>query len=150
MPTKRSILQCRSRPPLPSMRPANGPVAGIPAPSARFRRGSRGPGVAPPETRKMGVVERAPNLNPGMGLLPPNPPGVPEPVGSDSAPASPPVGDDERRERGARGRGERGRRGGGGGAAGGGGGERGQPQAGGRAGGGGEGGGGGPGRAGGR
>ena len=102
----------------PSMRSANLPAAGIPARSARFRRGSRGPRVAPPEIPKIGVVEMDPNFKPRIELLPPKPPVVPEPLGSDSAPAGPPIGDDERRERGGRGRGGRGRRGGSGGAAG--------------------------------
>src|SRR5881409_201356 len=39
----------------PSMRPT-APPAGIPSRSARFRRGSRGPRVAPPEIPKIGVV----------------------------------------------------------------------------------------------
>src|SRR5207247_10175508 len=102
----------------PSMRSANLPAAGIPARSARFRRGSRGPRVAPPEIPKIGVVEMDPNVKPRIELLPAKPPVVPETVGSDSAPAGPPIGDDERRERRGRGRGGRGRRGGGGGAAG--------------------------------
>ncbi len=113
----------------PSMRPASPPAAGIPSRSARFRRGSRGPRVAPPETSKIGVVEMDPNFKPRIELLPPKlPPAVPEPFGSDSAPAGAPPGDDERRERGSRGggggRGGRGRRGGSGGAAAAGGGGR--------------------------
>src|SRR5207249_6455851 len=112
----------------PSMRPANPPAAGIPSRSARFRRGSRGPRVAPPEIPKIGVVEMDPNFKPRIELLPPKvPPAPPEPLGSDSAPAAVPLGDDERRERGGRGsggggggggRGGRGRRGGSGGGAG--------------------------------
>src|SRR3989475_3165220 len=98
----------------PSMRPVNAPVAGIPSRSARFRRGSRGPRVAPPEIPKIGVVEMDPNFKPRIELLPPKP----EPVVGDSAPTGAPAGDDERRERGGRGRGGRGRRGGSGGAGG--------------------------------
>ncbi|HXL33413.1 MAG TPA: NYN domain-containing protein, partial [Gemmatimonadales bacterium] len=48
----------------PSMRPANPPAVGIPSRSARFRRGSRGPRVAPPEIPKIGVVEMDPNFKP--------------------------------------------------------------------------------------
>src|SRR5207248_2945148 len=62
----------------PSMRPASPPAAGIPSRSARFRRGSRGPRVAPPETSKIGVVEMDPNFKPRIELLPPKlPPAVP-------------------------------------------------------------------------
>src|SRR2546428_5633732 len=88
----------------PSMRPANPPAAGIPSRTARFRRGSRGPRVAPPGIPKTGVVERDPNFKPRIGARPPKvPPAPPEPLGSDSAPAAVPLGDDERRERGGRG-----------------------------------------------
>src|SRR5438094_9740020 len=88
----------------PSMRPAQASVAGIPSRSARFRRGSRGPRVAPPEIPKIGVVEMDPNFKPRIELVPPKPPpAVPEPFGSDSAPAGAPPGDDERRERSSRG-----------------------------------------------
>src|SRR5881409_3582479 len=97
----------------PSMRPANLPAAGIPARSARFRRGSRGPRVAPPEIPKIGVVEMDPNFKPRIELLPPKPPmATPEPFGTTTVP---PTGGDEVQERGGRGRGGRGRRGGGGG-----------------------------------
>src|SRR6059058_3006081 len=90
----------------PSMRPANPPAAGIPSRSARFRRGSRGPRVAPPEIPKIGVVEMDPNFKPRIELLPPKAaPAPPEPLGSDSASPRAPTGGDERRERGARGRG---------------------------------------------
>src|SRR5438876_688848 len=74
----------------PRMRPANAPVAGIPSRSARFRRGSRGPRVAPPEIPKIGVVEMDPNFKPRIELVPPKlppAPAVPEPFGGDSAPA---------------------------------------------------------------
>src|SRR2546430_1337939 len=112
----------------PSMRSANVPAAGIPARSARFRRGSRGPRVSPPEIPKICVVEMDPNFKPRIELLPPKPPpapaAVPEPFGSESAPTGAPAGDDERRERGGRGRGGRGGRGGSGGWGRGGGGRR--------------------------
>src|SRR5882762_125132 len=101
----------------PSMRPANVP-AGIPSRSARFRRGSCGPRVAPPEIPKIGVVEMDPNFKPRIELVPPKQPpaaAVPEPLGGERAPTGAPAGDDERPERGTRGRGGRGRRGGGGG-----------------------------------
>src|SRR5437773_6037925 len=102
----------------PSMRPANVPAAGIPARSARFRRGSRGPRVAPPEIPKIGVVEMDPNFKPRIELVPPKlppppAPAAPEPFGGDSAPAG-----GEGAERGARSRGGRGGRGGSGRAAG--------------------------------
>src|SRR2546429_579904 len=76
----------------PSMRPANAPVAGIPSRSARFRRGSRGPRVAPPDIPKIGVVGVGPNFKPRLGLVPPKlppppAPAAPEPSGGDSAPA---------------------------------------------------------------
>src|SRR2546426_5310594 len=104
----------------PSMRPANVP-AGIPSRSARFRRGSRGPRVAPPEIPNIGMVEVDPNFKPRIELVPPKvppAPTVPEPVGGDSAPAG-------GAERGARSRGGRGRRSGSGGGGGGRGGGRG-------------------------
>src|SRR3989475_6877793 len=103
----------------PSMRPSNVP-ASIPARSARFRRGSRGPRVAPPEIPNIGLVEVDPNFKPRIELVPPKvppAPTVPEPLGGDSAPAG-------GAERGARGRGGRGRRSGRGGGSGGGGGGR--------------------------
>src|SRR5437016_11435476 len=46
----------------PSMRPGAAPVGGIPSRSARFRRGSRGPRLAPPDLPKIGVVEVDPNF----------------------------------------------------------------------------------------
>ena len=71
----------------PSMRPSNVP-AGVPARSARFRRGSRGPRVAPPEIPKIGMVEVDPNFKPRIELVPPKlpPAPAPEPFGGDSAP----------------------------------------------------------------
>jgi uncharacterized protein (TIGR00288 family) len=100
---------------------------GVPARSGRFRRGSRGPRVAPPapDIPKIGVVEVDPNFRPRIDLVPPTkPPGVPltpEPTsgegrrggsgrggrGAGRAPAG------DREERGERGeRGGRNRRGG--------------------------------------
>src|SRR2546430_7890696 len=58
----------------PSMRPANVPVVAVPSRSARFRRGSRGPRVAPPEIPKVGVVEVDPNFTPRIELVPVKPP----------------------------------------------------------------------------
>src|SRR5216110_923361 len=86
----------------PSMRPASvpAPQAGIPSRGARFRRGSRGPRVAPPEIPRIGVVEMDPNFKPRIELLPPKAaPAPPEPRGSDSASPRAPTGGDERRER---------------------------------------------------
>src|SRR5438128_8577851 len=109
----------------PSMRPANVPVAGIPARSARFRRGSRGPRVAPPDIPKIGVVEMDPNFKPRIELVPPKlppppAPAAPAPLGGDSAPAGGGGGGGGGgAERGARGRGGRGGRGGSGRATGG-------------------------------
>src|SRR5260370_79715 len=70
----------------PSMRPPAQPAGGIPARSARFRRGSRGPRVAPPEIPKIGVVEVDPNFKPRIELLPPQPPAL-EPTGPDAGPS---------------------------------------------------------------
>ena len=113
----------------PSMRPA-GPAGAVPSRSARFRRGSRGPRVAPPEAPKIGVVEVDPNFKPRIELIPSRS-AVTEPAGTEAAPTARPPVEEERRERGGGGggrrggrggRGGRGRRGGGsGGAAGGGG-----------------------------
>jgi uncharacterized protein (TIGR00288 family) len=110
----------------PSMRPAASAAplpSGIPARSARFRRGSRGPRVAPPEIPKIGVVEVDPNFKPRMELLPPKPTAPDSPATSGTAAGVPAGSDDrpERSERGGRGRGGRGRRSGGGGGGGGGG-----------------------------
>lgn len=102
----------------PSMRPAalptRGGVGGVPSRSPRFRRGSRGPRVQPPEIPKIGVVEVDPNFKPRIELIPVRPV-APEPVGAESNPPAPaPVEDDRRERSGGRGRGGRGRRGGGG------------------------------------
>jgi uncharacterized protein (TIGR00288 family) len=91
---------------------------GVPARSARFRRGSRGPRVAPPapDTPKIGVVEVDPTFRPRMNLVPPSPKPPVAPLPSEPGP------DEGRRGgRGGRGgggrapaeeRGERGERGG--------------------------------------
>ena len=74
----------------PSMRPVGDPArqSGIPSRSTRFRRGSRGPRVAPPEIPRIGVVEVDPNFKPRIELLPPKPPvAAPEPLGTETAPA---------------------------------------------------------------
>src|SRR6266705_1899409 len=108
----------RSRSAPPSMRPGVAPTGGIPSRSARFRRGSRGPRVTPPDIPKIGVVEVDPNFKPRIELLPPKQPDI-EPRTADATPSGSPSGGDERRERGERGgrggRGGRGRRGGRGG-----------------------------------
>jgi uncharacterized protein (TIGR00288 family) len=97
----------------PSMRPPVQPAGGIPSRSARFRRGSRGPRVTPPDIPKIGVVEVDPNFKPRIELLPPQPPPF-EPTGADAGS----VRGDERAGEAGRGRGGRsggrGGRGGGG------------------------------------
>src|SRR5438876_2992839 len=123
-------LQASSVAPAVASQPA--PLAGIPARSARFRRGSRGLRVPPPEVQKIGVVEVDPNFKPRIELIPTRPV-VPETVGTDSPPAAGGVPgsaptEEERRGpgrgrggagagggRGGRGRGARGEGGGGGG-----------------------------------
>src|SRR5207247_1311707 len=45
----------------------------VPSRSARFRRGSRGPRVAPPEIPKIGVVEVDPNVKPRIEPIPARP-----------------------------------------------------------------------------
>src|SRR5438445_450255 len=45
------------------------PGGSVPLRSARFRRGSRGPRVTPPEIPKIGVVEVDPNFKPRMQLV---------------------------------------------------------------------------------
>ena len=73
---------------------------GIPARSARFRRGSRGGRVAPPKTDvpKIGVVEVDPNFRPRIDLVPPTRPPV--------TPLTPESPSGESRRAGGRGRGE--------------------------------------------
>ena len=53
--------------------PAATPATGIPVRSARFRRGSKGPRVAPPDIPKIGVVEVDPNFKPRIELVAPSP-----------------------------------------------------------------------------
>src|SRR3989475_2314619 len=98
----------------PALRPASATPSrgGVPSRSARFRRGSRGPRVAPPEIPKIGVVEVDPNFKPRIELIPARPLAN-EPAGTEAPPKAPI--EENRRERGGRGRGGRGRRGGGGG-----------------------------------
>ncbi len=97
-------MPASSAPPPPYSAPPASP-GGIPARSARFRRGSRGGRVAPPKTDvpKIGVVEVDPNFRPRIDLVPPTrPPVVP------LTPESPSEG---RRGGGEGGRGGRGGRG---------------------------------------
>src|SRR2546430_16787757 len=103
----------------PSMRPVQPPGGGgVPARGARFRGGSRGGGhrAAPPELPKIGVVEVDPNFKPRVELIPTRPPVIEPSPPSGAEPPKAPM-EENRRERGGRGRGEggRGRRGGGGG-----------------------------------
>src|SRR5207248_2997567 len=86
----------------PSMRPGASPAGGIPSRSARFRRGSRGPRVSPPDIPKIGVVEVDPNFKPRIELLPPKHPDI-EPRSGDAIPGGFPSGGDDRGERGGRG-----------------------------------------------
>src|SRR5437588_11050268 len=81
----------------PSMRPGAAPVGGIPSRSARFRRGSRGPRLAPPDLPKIGVVEVDPNFKPRLELLPPKQADI-EPRTPDPTPTGFPSGGDWRRE----------------------------------------------------
>ena len=71
----------------------------VPARGARFRRGSRGPRVAPPEIPKIGVVEVDPNFKPRIELVPPTQPAGPERLGAERA-AAPQPPDDEREPQG--------------------------------------------------
>jgi uncharacterized protein (TIGR00288 family) len=102
-------MPASSAPPPPYSQPTS-QFGGMPARSARFRRGSRGPrpatpGATPP---RVGVVEVDPNFRPRVEPGPSRP----APQGSGEA-AVPGAGRDEderqRRERGGRGRGGRGR-----------------------------------------
>jgi uncharacterized protein (TIGR00288 family) len=102
-------MPASSAPPPPYSGAPSSP-GGIPARSARFRRGSRGGRVAPPKTDvpKIGVVEVDPNFRPRIDLVPPTRPPV--------APISPesPSGESRRSgEEGGRGRGGRAAGGGG-------------------------------------
>src|SRR5207245_2547649 len=71
----------------------NPPVAGMPSRSARFRRGSRGPRVAPPDVPQLGRVEVVPHFKPRMDrepprLPPPPAPAAAEPAGGGGGPAA--------------------------------------------------------------
>src|SRR5213079_3046952 len=98
----------------PPLRPATPTPSrgGVPSRSARFRRGSRGPRVTPPEIPKIGVVEVDPNFKPRIELVPAKRPDS-DIVGAASGPApGRDFGDESgRADRGSRG--GRGRRGGG-------------------------------------
>ena len=63
------------------------PLGAVPVRSARFRRGSRGPRLAPPGAATIGVVEVDPNFKPRIELVSAKPAGV-EPIGAGSAPSS--------------------------------------------------------------
>jgi len=116
-------MPASSAPPPPYSAPTQTP-GGMPARSARFRRGSRGGRVPPAATDipKIGVVEVDPNFRPRMDLVPTKPPAAPvssEPSSGEGRRASgggggrgrAPAGN--REERGERGeRGGRSRRGG--------------------------------------
>jgi len=99
-------MPASSAPPPPYSAPSSSP-GGIPARSARFRRGSRGggPRVAPPDVPKIGVVEVDPNFRPRIDLVPP--------TRSPVVPLSPesPSGESRRAEGGEGARGGRGGRG---------------------------------------
>lgn len=71
-------MPASSAPPPPYSAPPSSP-GGIPARSARFRRGSRGGRVGPPKTDvpKIGVVEVDPNFRPRIDLVPPRTPVAP-------------------------------------------------------------------------
>jgi uncharacterized protein (TIGR00288 family) len=102
-------MPASSAPPPPYSAPTQSP-GGIPARSARFRRGSRGGRVAPPssDVPKIGVVEVDPNFRPRIEVVPSSP------TRSPAAPLSPesPSGDSRRAEGGeGGGRGGRGGRG---------------------------------------
>jgi uncharacterized protein (TIGR00288 family) len=105
-------MPASSAPPPPYSQPTTS-FGGMPARSARFRRGSRGPRPATPRPAtpgapRVGVVEVEPNFRPRVEPVSshpgPSPQGGGEPIGSSRE-------EDERprRERGGRGRGGRGR-----------------------------------------
>jgi uncharacterized protein (TIGR00288 family) len=97
----------------PEAESAASAVAGaVPARSGRFRRGSRGARLTPPEAPKVGVVEVDPNFKPRMELLPTRPePPTPAPTNT-SASTSASRSEEERGGRSDRPRRGRGRRGG--------------------------------------
>jgi uncharacterized protein (TIGR00288 family) len=107
-------MPASSAPPPPYSAPPPSP-GGIPARSARFRRGSRGggPRVAPPDVPKIGVVEVDPNFRPRVDLVPPARTPV-TPVSPESPSPSPSPSGESRRGGGEGGRGRGGRGGGGG------------------------------------
>jgi uncharacterized protein (TIGR00288 family) len=106
-------MPASSAPPPPYSQPVTGP-SGVPARSARFRRGSRGPRPAGPAAPRVGVVEIDPNYRARPEALPPRQ--GPPPTGGKTATPLTGTRDDEeerpRRARGGRGRGGRSRSGG--------------------------------------
>ena len=109
-------IPASSAPPPPYSAPPTSP-GGIPARSARFRRGSRGGRVAPPasDIPKIGVVEVDPNFRPRIDLVPPTPKAPTTPVTSEPRSREPRGGrgrnaGGEREDRGTAERGERGGR----------------------------------------
>ncbi len=107
-------MPASSAPPPPYSAPPPSP-GGMPARSARFRRGSRGggPRVAPLDVPKIGVVEVDPNFRPRVDLVPPTRPPV-TPISPESPSPSPSPSGESRRGGGEGGRGRGGRGGGGG------------------------------------
>lgn len=100
-------MPASSAPPPPYSQQAT-PHGGMPARSARFRRGSRGPRPPSPGGPRVGVVEVDPNFRPRVEPTPTRP--APQGSGEVTGPSR--VREDEerpRRERGGRGRGGRGR-----------------------------------------
>ncbi len=73
----------------PDAAPPAGPATGVPSRSARFRRGSKGPRVAPPDIAKVGIVEVDPNFKPRIELVPPSPAIIDPPMPASSAPSRP-------------------------------------------------------------
>jgi uncharacterized protein (TIGR00288 family) len=107
-------MPASSAPPPPYSVPTS-PAGGLPARSARFRRGSRGgvprPGTTP-DIAKVGVVEVDPNFRPRVEIMPsaPKPPtGQGAPAAGPSTTSTPPAERGEREGRGASPRGGRGR-----------------------------------------
>jgi uncharacterized protein (TIGR00288 family) len=119
-------MPASSAPPPPYSQPPQ--FGGIPARSARFRRGSRGPRPASPGAPRVGIVEVDPNFRPRVEPVSsrptPSPPGGGEVAGPGRDEGERPRRERGGRGRGGRGRGARGRNGGEGGGEAGGGGDR--------------------------
>jgi uncharacterized protein (TIGR00288 family) len=117
-------MPASSAPPPPYSQPTS-PFGGMPARSARFRRGSRGPRPVSPGAARVGIVEVDPNFRPRVEPVSsrpaPSPQGGGEPVSSSRDEDERPRRERGGRGRGGRGRGARGRNGESGGEAGGGG-----------------------------